>query len=227
MRRPAAAHCQGWVRSERHLNRSGVSPVVCGVWGRAPQPRRGNAILAGDENMRPSTKCWEIPGHTGDRQVVPCARRAPPRQRSTTPVVHSTPPSATHAEPGCRIAAQNRDAQRNRGSSLHSKRAKRGARGLALQLSGTLVCVDENVHTRNLMSKKRASLILLSFSIRLLNPRVLHGNLHLQIVLFCFGSIVGFLYGNRFEMTSKSLLSLLLIYLGNQKSTPNSYPTYQ
>ena len=43
-----------------------------------------------------------------------------------------------------------------RGSALHSERAKRGARGLALQLSGTLVCVDENVHTRNLMSKKES-----------------------------------------------------------------------
>ena len=61
-----------------------------------------------------------------------------------------------HAEPGSGIAAQNRDAQRNRGSSLHSERAKRGARGLALQLSGALVCVDENVHTRNLMSKKES-----------------------------------------------------------------------
>ena len=43
------------------------------------EPRRGDSILAGDK----------IPGHIGDRQVVPCARRAPPHQRSILATAHA------------------------------------------------------------------------------------------------------------------------------------------
>ena len=46
-----------------------------------------------------------------------------------------------------------------RGSMLNSERAKRGARGFALQLSGTLVCVDKDVHIGRSVSKQHGSSI--------------------------------------------------------------------